>query len=502
MKAAGEGKPSSADAPMTVSQLGALIDGAVRSIPSPLRVVGEISGFRDRTHWYFDLKDANAAVACVVFASTANRLRLTPENGLEVVVSGRLDYFAKGAKLSLIATSLEPVGAGALELAYRKLVDDLRARGWFDEARKRPVPPFPTRIGVVTSRTGAALQDVLDTARRRAPWVAWTVCDVRVQGDRASGEIASAIRMFNTRAHELGIDAILVTRGGGSMEDLWAFNEAPVYGAIFASELPVICAIGHETDTTIAELVSDLRCATPTQAAMRLTPDASALQRQLDTQGRRLHGSIADVMEDLGARLHRASTRRPLRDPRSVVAIAGERLDARAGALRGAVRARLGSAQSRLAGAMQQIEAHRPDSRRARLEARLSMLERRLQVAGARIGVMDLAPVARRLSRVTSRDLADQRQRLDSLARQLESVGPPSVLARGYSMTLAGGRIVRSASDVSPGQLVTTRVMEGEFRSRVESAESLPQLQRRVPIRPRNRRGDSPDQLDLFAKGG
>ncbi|MCA9289351.1 MAG: exodeoxyribonuclease VII large subunit, partial [Phycisphaerales bacterium] len=280
------------DRPMSVAALAGLIAGALETLPRPVRVAGEISGLRDRTHWYFDLKDADAVVSCVMFASAARKAGFVPENGQAVVAGGRVEFYAKGGKVSLICDRLEPVGAGALELAFRKLVGEIRALGWFDPERKRALPTFPRRIAVVTSRTGAALQDVLDTARRRCPAVDIAVVDVRVQGDRAAGEVAAAIEWLGRRHTHLGIDAILVTRGGGSMEDLWAFNEKPVAAAIVACPVPVVAAIGHETDVTIAELVADERAATPTQAAMRLIPDRAALGEQVEAVASALRGSI------------------------------------------------------------------------------------------------------------------------------------------------------------------------------------------------------------------
>ena len=208
---------SASDGVLSVSALASILDTAIRTgTPPTLRVLGEVSGFRDRTHWYFDLKDANAVVQCVVFAGNARKLGFVPEDGQEVVATGRVDYYAKSGKVSLIATRLEPVGAGALDLAYQKLVEELRGLGWFDAERKRALPIFPRRIAVVTSRSSAGLQDVLDTARRRCAAVEILTVDVRVQGDGAAAEIAKAVSLLSRRHVELGLDAILLTRGGGS----------------------------------------------------------------------------------------------------------------------------------------------------------------------------------------------------------------------------------------------------------------------------------------------
>lgn len=441
------GEDSSRGSTLTVSQLAGAIDLALKSgVPARVRVIGEVSGFRDRTHWYFDLKDANAVVSCVVFQSAARKVGFTPENGREVVASGRIDFYAKAGKVSLIADKLEPVGAGALELAFRALVEELRGLGWFDHERKRRVPTFPRKIAVVTSRTAAALQDVLVTMRQRCPAVGVVLADVRVQGDGAAAEVAGAIRTLNARRSEVGIDAILVTRGGGSMEDLWAFNERVVAQAIVESALPVVAAIGHETDTTVAELVADERCSTPTQAATKLTPDRRALLREIDAAQRhamlaveRRVGDLRDDAHRLGQRLLRGGERR--------IAIARKRLD-RAGLL---------------------LERLRPTELRARLAARLGAAEKGLHSAmhGTILGARSRLKAVR-LADAAGGMLAQRSMRLEAVGRQLRAVGPISVLERGYSVTtLKDGTLVRGPGQVGPGKVVTTRTAGGEFDSQV-----------------------------------
>lgn len=477
----GSTKKPAQDAPISVSSLAGLIDGSLRQgIPSSVRVIGEVSGFRDRTHWYFDLKDADAVVQCVVFASSARKLGFVPENGQEVVASGRIDYYAKGGKVSLIASKLEPVGAGALDLAYQNLLNELRELGWFAAERKCPLPVFPRKVAVLTSKSSAAYQDVLDTARRRCVAVGIVLVDVRVQGEAATPEIAAAIRAVGRMHGRLGVDAIILTRGGGSMEDLWCFNERIVAEAIVESPIPVVAAIGHETDITIAELVADVRAATPTQAAMRLIPDGPALAEQLTRQVSRLtHGlkkGVADRRDVIAAIQSRPVFRKAV----ELVEPARTQLESHERSLKAGLRHRLSSQAIRLEKLSSRLERVRPDRVAGRQErqntARLARAEQRFEDA---------------ISRVLDTGLL----RLRGLRRELEAVSPVAVLERGYSVTLdSNGRAVRSIGSVSTGDTIETRLADGSIKSVVGAAGDP---SRRPPARrpkPRSNR----DQMDLF----
>lgn len=459
--------PAAAQSPLTVTQAAGLVSGALeKGLPARLHVIGEISGFNDRTHWYFRLKDEHAVLDCVMFAAAAKRAGFTPENGRKVVLSGRIEFYAKQGRTQFYAESMEAAGAGELEQRFRALCAELKALGWFEPERKRPTPLFPKRIAIVTSKTGAALQDVLVTMRRRCPAVEAAIVDVRVQGEGAAEEIARVIRWLSSAHEALGIDAVLVTRGGGSIEDLWAFNETAVARAIVESRVPVVAAIGHETDVTIAELVADARCATPTQAAMLLTPDREALGDEVEQASRRL-----------GLSLRRAAERREDR-----MAHAGRRL--------------LHALQQRVARAHVGVE--RLTARLARGRPETVLVARRARLAAAD------------LERSFALAVERKRSRLIALERELVLAGPASVLARGYSVTTTDeGRIVRSVRDAPPASFIHTRVADGSFRSRVDAAagageaplrpaEALPP---RLPARPpisRRRRPSSPDQMDLF----
>lgn len=472
---------------LTVSQLAGKIDVALRAaLPAGLRVIGEVSGFRDRTHWYFDLKDADSVISCVMFQGAARKCGLTIENGLELVVTGRVDFYAKQGKVSFIVDRAEPVGAGALDLAYKKLCEELRALGWFSIERKRPLPTFPRRIAVITSRSAAALQDVLVTMKRRCPPVEVLLVDVRVQGEGAGREVAEAIREVSRRAGDLRVDVILVTRGGGSKEDLWTFNERIVAEAIVSSAVPVAAAIGHETDTTIAELVADERCATPTQAAMRLTPDGAALKRQIDALG----GQLAFAL------------RRAVREQARSLMQVGRHIE-HALQLR---RQRAASVLDRLAA---RLERHRPAALHARRVERLNAVRARLRSAMARrLAEVDLDAAASELSRAAIGATRAARQKVEALERQLRAVGPMGVLERGFSYTThTDGRLVRSAGDVGPGEPIITRVADGQFRSTVDglggtgqppppSAPAGPAAPRTTPRRRRSAPG--PQEPGLF----
>ncbi len=462
------------DRPLRVSELSELIDAALKSgVPRQVRVLGEISNFRDQTHWWFALKDEHARLDCVMFATAARRLAFRIDNGQEIVATGRVEHYAKQGRTQMYVERIEPVGAGALELRFRALCEELRALGWFDESRKRPLPLLPRRIAVLTSRTGAALQDVLDTMKRRCPAVEIALVDVRVQGDTAATEIARALRWVSDNHRSLALDAVLVTRGGGSIEDLWAFNERVVAEAIVRCAIPVVAAVGHETDTTIAELVADLRAATPTQAAMRLAPDRAALEQQLLQRQRRLTTHLRHYLDIARRDLDRADLARSLND-----ALAAQRL-------------RLERATARLAHA-------RPQGQAAARRARLAETRARLHaVIRARLLGHDLPARQRRLDNASIAILRQARMRTDSLSRALDLASPTNVLKRGYSLTsLEDGRLLRDPSEARPGDQLITRLALGLVRSTVDHSHAPPPTPRRdsrsAPPRAR------PDQMDLF----
>ena len=395
---------------LTVAQVSSMVKSVLAdALPPKLRVIGEVSNLSNRTHWFFSLKDDQATISCVCFASAARRVSFPVQDGLEVIATGRIDYYDAQGRLQLYVDKLEPVGQGPLELRFRALCEQLRGLGYFDIQRKKPLPMVPRRVAMVTSRQAAALQDVINTASQRWPGCELLLVDVRVQGEDAAGEIAAALAALSNDGQRLGIDAILLTRGGGSIEDLWAFNERQVADALYECALPVVAAIGHETDTTVAELVADLRCATPTQAAMTLIPDRAALAQQIDQLSQRLTLLLSRQHQQASHQL-RALERHPIfRKPDRLLDWPRQRLDT----------------------------------------------------------------LADRLGRLLPQRFDSCRDRLKALRRQLEAVGPKNVLTRGYTYTrLEHGPLVRSVRDTHDGDVLVTVLSDGSIRSRVTGSSS------------------------------
>ena len=480
------GGPEGDAVPMRVSQLAGLIDSALRAgVARPVRVRGEIGQFTDRTHWYFSLKDPEAVISCVMFAAAARKAGFTPAVGQEVIATGQVEFYKPQGRTTLRVDRLEAVGAGALEAALKALVEEARALGWLADERKRPMPLFPRRLAVITSRTGAALQDVIDTARRRCPAVELALLDTLVQGPDAAPGVAGALAWVSANAVPLGIDAVILTRGGGSMEDLWAFNDRRVAEQIVACSVPVACAIGHETDTTLAELVADLRCATPTQAAMRCVPDSAALREQVDALAERAHAGLTARMK--------AAAWASLSSARQLVSVL------RAAAARAAARADRAGAR---------LERHRPAAVYERRRAKVLDLHQRLARAmQMRMADTDLPALAEALSRAALDHAVRAADRARTAARSLELVGPQAVLARGYTVTLGpDGRVLRSARAVSAGQPMTTRLADGRVESIVRGpgvSEPLPPRSELPPTPPptrhaprAGRRSDRSNPLD------
>jgi exodeoxyribonuclease VII large subunit len=440
--------PDAADA-ISVTEASARIRRAIEST-GRLRIVGEISNFSSRQHWYFTLKDGECQLDCVMWASSTASAACRPADGIEVVVEGTPTHYGPRGRTQLVVRAIERRGAGALQQRFEELCRTLRAQGYFDEARKAPLPAYPRAIAVVTSAQGAALQDVLRTARLRAPFVRILAVDVPVQGDAAAPAIARAIDALDRRAAELEIDAVVVTRGGGSIEDLWAFNERAVADAIFRARIPVVAAIGHESDVTVAELVADRRASTPTAAVMLLLPDRDGMRQQSDHLHDRLRFLVQRRVHDARVLVDRVARHPGLRSPTAGIAARRAALGIAWSRLSRAVGTRLGRDAARLAECRARLERIRPSARHAAAAERVAALDARLRAA------------ARRMA-------ADRRRRLEGADRELRILGPGETLARGWSLTFdADGRLVRRAADAVPGSALVTRLADGVVRSRVE----------------------------------
>jgi exodeoxyribonuclease VII large subunit len=468
---------------LTVSELSDLIRTTLEQrIDAPLKVLGEVSNLSDRNHWYFSLKDEAAVVSCVAWASSAKKFGFTPKDGDQVLVTGHVSHYGPQGRTQLYVSAMMPIGAGELEQRFRAMCEELREQGYFDPDRKKLLPAFPRKIAVITSATGAAVQDVLDTVRRRCPAVGIVLVDVHVQGDAAAGEVARAIAYVDRRRDDLGVDAILVTRGGGSIEDLWAFNERIVADATLKCSTPIVAAIGHESDTTVIELVADMRAATPTQAAMLLAPSTDEMQRQIEHLHHRLDGI---VRRDIDRR--RTDIVRARRDLAHLTTM------------------RIAHARAHVERLAQHLQRLRPTRLIAQWSQRLAMLVDRMDRAmHDRLDQRDrLASFRQRLDTAVARRIVADRTRLDARARQLAAVDPRRVLQRGFTYTTADdGSLIQSVKQADPGRILVTHVSDGAIRSIVEGAgETLPIQRFRKPRTPRKRGGhpsDDAPQMDLF----
>jgi exodeoxyribonuclease VII large subunit len=425
---------------LSVSELTQSVRALLEKHIGSVWVSGEITNLRAQSsgHIYFTLKDAGAQLNCVLFSREKVAQRALLADGQKVLLQGDLTVYEARGQYQLIVRAVELQGVGALQVAFEKLKQKLAAEGLFAQERKRPLPLYPQRIGLVTSPTGAAIRDVLHVIQRRNPGLEIILAPARVQGSGAAEEIAEAIRLLNDFSQSRGreaaaesrLDLILITRGGGSLEDLWAFNEEVVARAIFKSALPIVSAVGHEIDFTIADFVADLRAATPSAAAEIITANLVASR---------------EFIGEASSRLRRAA-RRGLDS--SV-----ENFDALAGRL-----ARL-------------HPRRRLDESLQRLDDLQSGLLRNLKAA-ARARSLVLENVAGRFLRAKpSLRLKQRREALRQLERRLNSLGPEQVLARGYSITMdaATGRVLRDAAKVTAGQKLRTRLQTGDISSRVDS---------------------------------
>jgi exodeoxyribonuclease VII large subunit len=415
-----------------------------RELPS-LWVAGEISNFRryDSGHCYFVLKDSSAQVRCVMFRHRAALLGWVPRDGMEVEARAVPTLYEPRGDFQLVVETLRRAGRGALHAAFEQTKAKLLAEGLFDTARKRPLPAFPRTVGIVTSTAAAALRDVLATIARRAPALRVVIYPTLVQGEGAARQIAQAIEAAGERAE---CDVLVVGRGGGSIEDLWAFNEEVVARALAACPIPTVSAVGHETDFTIADFVADARAATPTAAAVMVSPDAGELARRLVALRERLRRAQQRLLEQRMQRTDIAARR--LVHP-------GTRAREQAAAL--------DHLRWRLAAAMQRRQAARA------LALERAALALAQSAPDTRTPAVRLERLARRAAHAAERRLAQAGARLERAQASLGHLNPLAVLERGYSITRgADGRLLREASAARPGERIETTLARGRLRSRVE----------------------------------
>jgi exodeoxyribonuclease VII large subunit len=435
---------------LTVSELTTEVKGLLEGKYAKVWVSGEVSNCRRQSsgHVYLNLKDDGASLQAVIFRSQARYLRFDLKDGLEVLAMGRLSVYAPRGQYQLIVDHVEPKGLGALQAAFEALKEKLAKEGLFDPNRKKPLPRLPRKVGVVTSPTGAAVRDFLRVLGRRNPHVSALIAPARVQGDGAAGEIARQLARLDARGD---CDLIVLTRGGGSIEDLWAFNEEAVARAVAACRTPVVCAVGHEVDFTIADFVADLRAPTPSAAAEMIAPEHRAMVRELRGLRDRLGHAMGRRLEQRRARL--LSTWGRIADPRRVLADRRLRLEALRERAESTVADALRRRERHLAGFRERLDRQHP-------RARLHRLHR------------DLEQRAMQLSAAVERSLGGARRRQAELAGKLDALSPLKVLGRGYALVQAAdGRVVRAAGDVQAGDALGIRVGRGRIEATVTATD-------------------------------
>lgn len=415
-------------------------------------VEGEISNYRpaDSGHLYFTLKDDASQLRVVVWKTQARLLRFKPENGLQVIARGRVTIYDQRGELQLSADYLEPKGAGALQIAFEQLKGKLAAEGLFERDRKKPIPRLPRSIGVVTSPRGAALQDMLNVLRRRHESVGVLIFPAQVQGDLAASEVASGIKYFN-RARN--VDVIVLARGGGSLEDLASFNNEGLARVIAGSEIPVISAVGHETDFTIADFVADLRAPTPSAAAELVIESKRMLEEQVEGLRRRLARASRYQLQQLKLRLTKLAQHGAFARMREALRLREQRVDE--------LTHRLAQAERKLIQAqLRRLDVASTRLRHLDLRLRLDHMHKRLGAVSSTINVSMRNGLARR------------RARFEHLTAQLQALSPTNILERGYALVFDGnGKLIKDAAHVRAGDEITAQVSKGRIRAKVDRTE-------------------------------
>ena len=444
--------PSDEPRVFSVSEITRTVRAVLEDEIGTVWVEGEVSNYRKQAsgHQYFTLKDAQAQLACVWFARGGSRLKqVALTDGMQVQVRGALTVYEARGQYQLNVQLVQAGGAGLLQAKFEALKRKLEAEGLFAAERKRELPGFPAVVGIVTSPTGAALRDMLHVLARRAPWLRVIVSPARVQGEGAAAEIAAGIAALNELAAPP--DVIVVARGGGSVEDLWAFNEEVVARAIVASAIPVVSAVGHEIDFTIADFAADLRAPTPSAAAELIAPDAAELTRELGQWATQLRRQMSAALGAQRVRLDFLARSTFFREPEQRLAAAQQRTDLAEEALRRAMSEHLVARRQDVGALLAALRQYRPDQLLALRRQHYDALRAKFQ---ARFDEARKEPKAR----------------FARLAAMLRLLAPTATLARGYSITTTtDGSTIRSVTDVQRGTQIVTRLADGEVKSRVET---------------------------------
>jgi exodeoxyribonuclease VII large subunit len=436
---------------LTVSRLTALLRGVLEENFEQLWVQGEVSNlsYPSSGHCYFTLKDAGAQLRCVMFKSAARNLKFRLTDGMALILRGRISVYDQRGEYQLICEYAEPAGIGALQTAFVQLKKKLADEGLFADTHKVSLPRFPQKIGVITSPTGAAIHDILNVLQRRFASLQVTIYPVRVQGEGAALEIARAVDEMNRLA---GVDVLIVGRGGGSLEDLWAFNEEVVARAVYRSEIPVISAVGHETDWSICDFVADLRAPTPSAAAEIVIASADELRGQVEALSHRLRRSIEHLLTGYDSRL--SGLRRALHDPRTMLGHLAQRMDDLSGRLEMGLRTAVTRRRDRF----------------ERLQDALQHTDPKVRVTALR---QQLALLSLRAENILEKRLEGLRQEFGDSAARLEVLSPLKTLARGYAIATHGdsGAVVTDSASLSPGECLLLRLHKGHANCRIESLE-------------------------------
>lgn len=417
-------------------------------------ISGEISNFTQPAsgHWYFTLKDDGAQVRCAMFRNSNRRVTFRPQHGQQVLVRANITLYEPRGDYQIIVESMQPAGVGLLQQQFEQLKQKLSQEGLFDAKHKQPLPSPAHQIGVITSKTGAALHDILHVLQRRDPSLPVVIYPTAVQGDDAPAQIVRAIELANQRAE---CDVLIVGRGGGSLEDLWSFNDERVARAIFASRIPIVSAVGHETDVTIADFIADLRAPTPSAAAEVVSRNQQELLRQIQGQQQRLEMAMDYFFAHLQQRFTRLHHRLQQQHPQLRLARQQTTLERLRQRLNNAVEARLRQGTQQHQRVTQRLNQQQPQGRIHRAQTRIQQLEYRLsQVITARLG--------------------GTKQRFGTAIAQLEAVSPLATLARGYSVTTAtDGKVLKKTRQVKAGDMLATRVEDGVIESQVTGIQPV-----------------------------
>ncbi len=440
---------------LSVTQLTQLIKHQIEHAPAlnNVYVKGEISNFtlHSSKHMYFTLKDSTSKMKCVMFQGYASKLKFMPKDGTQVIAFGNISLFERDGNVQLYVTQMQPDGLGSLYLAYEQLKRKLELEGLFDPRQKKAIPTFPKTVGVITSETGAVLRDIRTTLARRYPLASVLLYPVQVQGVSAADSIARAIRIMN----ELQVaDVLIVGRGGGSIEELWAFNEEVVARAIAASNIPIISAVGHETDVTIADFVADQRAATPTAAAELCSPDIFKIKRDVMLSRNRMESAVKQILSIRKQRLLTHQRSAALREPKQRVYLAMERVDRMQDLMHTLIRERIRLIRDRVSKMEQILHTNHPVQRIRLLKQELSSRKARIVLA-------------------TPLSIKKNKQLLLGVIRTLDALSPLKVMERGYSLVYekAEQQLVKSINQVQIGHNIQVRLQDGNMNCTVTGVE-------------------------------